>query len=290
MTIDLQPIGGSFAMEVKGVPLWEPLDAATEDAIREAYRTHSLLVFRRQPLSEDELYRFGHIVGEPQPYIEAHWQSAYREIVLLSNMRGGSGELIGGLSNRELTWHTDQSYNAEPVTGCYLYGVEVPADGGNTSWASLYNAYEALPPDLQSKVENLVGIFSYASRASQTQDRQSNQSIDERTRNTPDVKHALVNVNPVTGRKAIYIDPKTVTGIVGMPDDEAHALLDELLAYTVRPENVYLHDWQVGDLVLWDNAVLLHHRQPFPDTQNRLLKRMIIGLPQDGHIVPAALA
>ena len=75
-----------------------------------------------------------------------------------------------------------------------------------------------------------------------------------------------------------------------MPDDEAHDLLDELLSYTVRPENVYLHDWQVGDLVLWDNAVLLHHRQPFPDTQNRLLKRMIIGLPRDSHIVPAAVA
>lgn len=290
MAMRLEPIGDSFAREVKGVPLWQPIGAATAAAIRDAYQAHALLVFRRQPLSEDELYRFGKAVGEPKPYVEAHWQSSYREIVLLSNMRNAAGDLFGGLSNRELTWHTDQSYYAEPVTGCYLYGVEVPGDGGNTSWASLYGAYDSLPRGLQEKVEDMVGVFSYRSRAQKTQRKADNQSIDARILSTPDVKHALVNTHPKSGRKALYIDPKTVTGIVGVPDGAARDLFDELLSYAVRPENVYRHDWRPGDMVLWDNAVLLHHRQPFPNSQNRLLKRMIIGLSPAEHIIPAAVA
>ena len=107
---------------------------------------------------------------------------------------------------------------------------------------------------------------------------------------TPDVKHPLVNVNPATGRKALYIDPGTVVGIEGMPQDEANSLLDELLAHTVRPENVYEHDWRTGDLVLWDNAVALHARDAFPNDKNRLVKRMIIKLDPAQYIIPPVAA
>ena len=107
-----------------------------------------------------------------------------------------------------------------------------------------------------------------------------------RIRETPDVKHPLVNVNPSTGRKALFIDPKTVTGVDGLPEDEANDLLDRLLAHTIRPENVYDHDWQPGDLVLWDNAVVLHKRESFPSENSRLVKRMILKLDPAEHIIP----
>jgi taurine dioxygenase len=105
-------------------------------------------------------------------------------------------------------------------------------------------------------------------------------------RGFPDVKHPLVNVNPSTGRKALFIDPKTLTSIDGMPADETSDLLARLLAHTIRPENVYDHDWQPGDLVLWDNAVVLHKREGFPNECSRLVKRMILKLDPAEHIIP----
>jgi len=281
---------GSFACEVKGAALWETPTTDDAQAIREAYREHGVLVFRRQSLSERELVEFGRIIGNPSIYAETHWLSTYDEVIILSNMRGQDGEPLGGLANKGLTWHTDQSYYAEPVTGCFLYGVELPANGGGTRWASLYRAYETLSENMKEAVDGLVGTFSYRARAGTVTKAEDNHDRVRRIRETPDVKHPLVNVNPATGRKALYIDPGTVTGIDGMPDDEANNLLDELLAHTVQPENVYEHDWRVGDLVLWDNAVALHARDDFSNKENRLVKRMIIKLDPAQHIIPPVAA
>ena len=112
-------------------------------------------MFRRQSLSERELLEFGRLIGNPGIYAETHWLSTYDEIIILSNMRGQDGEPLGGLANKGLTWHTDQSYYARPVTGCFLYGVEVPANGGGTRWASLYRAYETLSDSMKNTIDAL---------------------------------------------------------------------------------------------------------------------------------------
>lgn len=280
---------GSFACEVNGSALWETQASGDALKIREAFQEHGVLVFRRQSLSERELLEFGRMIGSPSIYAETHWLSTYDEVIILSNMRGQDGEPLGGLANKGLTWHTDQSYYAEPVTGCFLYGVELPANGGNTRWASLYRAYSTLSNNMKNTIDSLVGTFSYQARAGEVVKTDDNHDRARRVRETPDVKHPLVNVNPATGLKALYIDPGTLIGIDGMPQDEADSLLDELLVHTVQPDNVYEHDWQVGDLVLWDNAVVLHARDAFPNAENRLVKRMIIKLDQTQYIIPPAV-
>ena len=132
MTLDLVPLAGSFAREVRGVSLHDPLDGVLGSALREAFSQHPVLVFRRQALGEDELVAFASALGTPERYVERSWWSSRPEVSIVSNMRNGTGELIGGLSSRELEWHTDQSYNAEPVTGCFLYAQVVPEAGGRT--------------------------------------------------------------------------------------------------------------------------------------------------------------
>lgn len=287
--MEFVPANGSFAREVVDHALWEPATAESEEAIRAAYRQHGVLVFRRQAMSEPDLLAFGKVVGKPSLYAEPHWLSTVPEVIILSNMRSQTGEMLGGLANKALTWHTDQSYYAEPVTGCFLYGVELPAEGGATRWASLYDAFDTLPDDLRTAVDDAVGTFSYAARSAHAQKADDNHDWERRLRETPDVKHPLVNVNPATGRKALYIDPGTVTGIDGMPEDEAFDLLDRLLDHVVRPENVYEHKWQPGDLVLWDNAAVLHARDAFPNEENRLVKRMLVKLNPADHIIPPAV-
>ena len=279
----------SFACEVRDHALWEPADPETQATIRNAYRQYGVLVFRRQAMSEPDLLAFGKMVGEPSLYAEPHWLSTVPEIILLSNMRSQTGEMLGGLSNKALTWHTDQSYYAEPVTGCFLYGVELPSEGGATRWASLYDAYETLPDELHKAVDRAVGTFSYAARSASAREADDNHDWERRLRETPDVKHPLVNVNPATGRKALFVDPGTLTGIDGMSEDEALDLLDRLLAHVVRPANVYEHEWRPGDLVLWDNAVVLHARDAFPNEENRLVKRMLVRLDPTNHIIPPAV-
>ncbi len=290
MPLSIVPSANSFAHEVRGLNLWEPISEPNASAIRTAYREHGVLVFRRQALGEQELLEFGKVVGNPAIYAEKAWLSTYPEVIILSNLRDAAGEMLGGLGNFELTWHTDQSYYAKPVTGCFLYGVELPAAGGMTSWASLYHAYDTLPAPLKKAVDGAVGIFSFAARIGPLHPgRYKNHDLAKRLAETPDVKHPLMNVNPATGRKALFIDPKTVTGIDNMPQDEANDLLNQLEAHTVRPHNVYDHDWQPGDLVLWDNAVVLHKREEFPNECHRLVKRMIIDLDPAQHIIPPAL-
>jgi alpha-ketoglutarate-dependent taurine dioxygenase len=284
----IEPIGGGFAQEVIDLPLWEPVGETDAAAIRDAYRESGVLVFRRQSLSERELLAFGKMIGEPGLYAESGWLSTYPEVILLSNLRAQDGAMLGGLANRALTWHTDQSYYATPVTGCFLYGVELPDEGGGTSWTSLYRAYETLPPALEKAIDGAIGTFSFAARVGGGSDQEDNHDRAKRLAETPDVKHPLVNVEPGTGRKALYIDPNTVIGIDGMPQDEADDLLDRLLDHATRPEHVYDHDWGPGDLVLWDNAAVLHKRETFPEGCNRLVKRMIIKLDPSRHIIPPA--
>ena len=122
-TLEIVPSGNSFAHEVRGLNLWQPISDADADAIRAAYRDHGVLVFRRQALSEKELLEFGKVVGNPAIYAETAWLSTYPEVIILSNLRDAAGQMLGGLGNHELSWHTDQSYYAKPVTGCFLYGV-----------------------------------------------------------------------------------------------------------------------------------------------------------------------
>ena len=279
-------VDGSFVQEVKNLPLWEPIGEGDAAAIRNAYLDSGVLVFRRQALSEDELLAFGNVIGAPELYAEATWRSTLPEVNILSNLRDQDGDMLGGLANKPLTWHTDQSYYATPVTGCFLYGVELPSEGGMTSWVSLFEAYENLPSELARAVDGAIGTFSFKARVGGATDKEDNHDRAKRLAETPDVKHPLVNVAPGTGRRALFIDPNTVTGIDGMEQDEAEDLLDRLLAHATKPTNVYDHDWGPGDLVLWDNATVLHKRDGFPNTCNRMVKRMIINLDPTRHIIP----
>jgi taurine dioxygenase len=304
VSIELQALDASFARQVHGLNLWDLLDersnqsqnrcGTAEEELRSAFNKHPVLVFRRQCLSEDELLTLGRVLGKPAEYVERSWHSSKPEVSIVSNMRNSAGDNIGGLSSKELNWHTDQSYNATPVTGCFLYAQVVPNDGSRTSWASLYAGYESLQEETKSRIELAIGIFSYAARTGAviTGDKDEQivqQSYSARIEASPDVRHPLVNKHPRSGRKSLYIDPGTLIGIDGMSTRDSAPLLAQLQQAATCAANVYHHQWQLGDLVLWDNAVTLHRRDAFADKQTRLLKRMIIDLPADTHIIPAQI-
>ena len=282
----LTPAQNGFARIVEGVALHEVPDTATCAALDRALAEHGVLVFRRQALSEPELAAASSAFGELERIVRSDWASkSVPEITYISNMLGPDGRNIGGIGQGELAWHTDQSYMAEPATGAMLYCVETPAHGAPTCWADLEAAYAALDDGLKREIDGLRGIFSYAVRVSGYVEADKMRE-EEIRRQTPDVTHPLVHIHPVSGRKALYLDPGTMAGVDGMDARDGMALIERLTAHATSDRFVYRHDWQVGDVVLWDNGFLLHKRDAFNPNQNRWLKRTTFRPSPTVHIVP----
>jgi len=245
-----------------------------------------VLVFRRQALSENELADFSALFGPLERTVRTDWASpAQPEVTLISNLRDAQAQSIGGLGDGEIQWHSDQSYMLNPATGAMLYALELPPEGGTTSWVDLCAAYAGLPERLKRAVEGKRAIFSYIKRLAGYQGADRVIS-EEARRKTPPITHPLVHTHPVTGRKALYLDSTTTTGIDGVDGSAGSALLEEIYAFATRPQFVYRHHWQVGDAVLWDNGLTMHRREPFDPLARRLLKRTTIFLSRDRHIVP----
>jgi taurine dioxygenase len=286
MTLESKPLGDSFACEVLGLRLWEPLDDGTVDELRDLWAHHPVLVFRRQALSEQELAGFSALFGPLERVVRTEWASpVVPEVGLISNLKDGQARPIGGLGDGEIQWHSDQSYMMNPATGAMLYALELPPEGGTTSWVDLCAAYAGLPDPLKRTVEGRRAVFSYVKRLAGYQgvDRAIS---EEAKRKTPPVLHPLVHPHPVTGRKALYLDSTTTVGIEGMDEVSGAALLDEIYAFATRPEFVYRHHWRVGDVVMWDNGLTMHRREPFDPAARRLMKRTTIFLSSERHIVP----
>lgn len=286
MPLETRPLDNSFACEVVGLRLWEPLNVQTVNELRALWAHHGVLVFRRQALSEHELADFSALFGPLERIVRTEWASPVRpEVGLISNLKDAQGKPIGGLGDGEIQWHSDQSYMLNPATGAMLYALELPPEGGSTSWVDLCAAYAGLPDRLKRAVDGRRGIFSYVKRLA------GYQGVDrviseEAKRKTPPILHPLVHTHPVTGRKALYLDSTTTIGIEDMNDTSGSALLEEIYEFATRQDFVYRHHWRVGDALLWDNGFTMHRREPFDPSARRLMKRTTIFLSRERHIVP----
>jgi taurine dioxygenase len=285
--LETRQLHPTLAREVVGLRLWEVLDEASVAELRALFAQYGVLVFRRQALSEGELVAFCALFGPLERTVRSDWASpAIPEVTVLSNLQDGFGRPIGGLGDGELQWHSDQSYMLNPATGAALYALELPTEGGETFWVDLRAAYAGLPRQLRTRISGKRGIFDYAKRLA-GYGRTSDQQISEEARRlTPPVTHALVRAHPETGDRSLYLDATTTAGIDYMDTASGLALLDEVYDNATRDEFVYAHQWQVGDLVVWDNGFTMHRRTAFDPGARRLMKRMTMTLDRHRHVVP----
>jgi len=284
--LESRELENNVACEVVGLRLWEPQDDQTIDELRALWADHPVLVFRRQALSEDELAEFSARFGPLERTVRTDWASPVRpEVSLISNLKDAQAKPIGGLGDGEIQWHSDQSYMLNPATGAMLYALELPSEGGATSWVDLCAAYAGLPERLKRAVEGQRAIFSYVKRLAGYQGVDRVISEEAKTK-TPLILHPLVHTHPVTGRKALYLDSTTTVGIDGIDEASGSALLDEIYEFATQPKFTYCHHWQVGDALLWDNGFTMHRREPFDPTARRLMKRTTMFLARERHIVP----
>ena len=241
--------------------LAQDIDEATFREIERAFHDNLVVVFRRQTLSNERHIEFSHRFGELEVHIvKKYLLPGYPEILLISNIRGEQGEHIG-LADAGFTWHSDTSYRRRPSRCSLLYAKEVPQRNGqplgDTIFANAIAAYEALPENMKERLSGLNAIHRYSARrrvADSPRPKLSQAQLDE----TPDISHPIVRTHPYTGRKSLYVTAGECVGIEGMPEDEAVDLIAELDAHCVRPEFLYRHKWQVGDLLMWDNTSSMH--------------------------------
>jgi taurine dioxygenase len=259
--------------EVKGVDLTRPVDTELRDRLNRAFVEHSVLVFRDQHLSPQQLLDAVQLFGEVFPQHNDRFAlPECPEIHYISNQDfypDGKRYIPGE------GYHTDHSNAAAPPKATVLHAVQLPDRGGDTQFVNMHRAYGGLPEAMRRRIEGLRAIHVYQSRHSE---RKLMALSEAARRNVPDaVLHPLARTHPESGRKSIYLNPIRTEGIVGMAETEALALLDELLAHATQPQYEYRHQWRAGDMVMWDNRCLLHKANGDYDmSQVRYLYRIML--------------
>ena len=243
-------------------------------AIHRAWLDHLVILFRRQRLNDDDLIAFSRHFGEldwaPVQETGRRFVEGHPEIYVVSNVIE-NGVPIGSLGAGEAVWHTDMSYLEIPPKASMLYALEVPPAGGNTYFCNMYRAYESLPASLQRRIANLT-LKHDATYNSGGYLRQGVSAVDDPTA-SHGVYHPLVCSHAETGRLVLYLGRRRNAYIGGLPLAESEALLDELWSYASQAEISWHNEWQVGDVVLWDNRCTMHRRDPFDPDSRRILHR-----------------
>jgi taurine dioxygenase len=280
--IEIRPLGDAVGAEVLGADLAALSDDAFL-AIEKAWRDHPVLRFRGQTLSDAALMNFsrrfgpldrvpiraaaGAMTDDPRLAVAP---DAVDYVNVISNVKL-DGKAIGGLGNYEASWHTDMSYNEAPPIASLLYAIEVPPEGGNTGFASMYAAYEALDAQTRARLDGLTCIHD-ASRNSVGELRRGFADIDD-PRQTVGARHPIVRTHPDTGRKCLFLGRRRGAYIPELPLEDGEALLDRLWAHATEPRFCWTQTWQAGDLVLWDNRCVMHRRDEFDDRYQRIMHR-----------------
>ncbi|MEE2688812.1 MAG: TauD/TfdA family dioxygenase [Pseudomonadota bacterium] len=267
------PISEALGAEIKDVDLAK-VDDATYRGIRNAWIDNLVLLFRNQSIDDAELVAFSRLFGELDmaPPQENGLQAVVNqpEIMVISNVKEG-GVPIGSLGDGEAIWHTDMNYAEYPPLGSALFSLEVPDMGGNTGFCNMYMALEALPADLRAKLEGK----SIKHDASMTSGGYLRHGMDEVTdvSQCPGAIHPIIRNHPESNRSVLYLGRRLNAYVMNMPIDESEALLDEIWQYTTLEHHTWHHQWQVGDVVFWDNRAVMHRRDAFDSGQRRIMHR-----------------
>ena len=273
MTWTLTQLSDITGAAVSGLDLTQPVEPATRARLNHAFSEHSVLVIRGQHLTPVQTLTAVQLFGEIFPQHNTRFAlPACPQIHYISNQDTypDGRRYIPGEG-----WHTDHSNDVRPPKATILHAVSLPDRGGDTEYANMAAAWDALPQSMQQRLAGLLAIHVYQSSHSNRKLMGLSDANKERVPNA--VLHPLVRTHPETGRKAIYINPIRVEGIVGLDHKEALPLLDELLAHATQPRFIYRHQWQPGDLVMWDNRCLLHKANGDYDmAQLRYLYRVML--------------
>ena len=275
--MEVRPLGPGFAAEVRGVGLANV--AARDDAyraVRAAFEEHSVLLFRGQPVTDELQVAYSKRFG-PLELAKVASRGEGTPFSILTNMDGKGGlvppdhkEALRARANQ--LWHTDSCFKIPPALASVLSARTIPPAGGETEFASMRRGWERLPEAMRARLADAFAWHDYSYSRGKIAPQLA--SGPEKSA-LPPVRWRMRWRNPANGRDSLYIASHTCT-IDGVPQDEAQALLAELIDHVTAPAQTYLHTWLPGDVIMWDNRSVLHRGRPWPDDQPRFVCRTTI--------------
>lgn len=274
--MEFAKLDGAFGVEARGVNL-NQLDDASFKMLWEAWLQHHLLVVRGQKLTAESFHAYARRLGKPEPHvINQFHHPKIADILILSNVKQ-HGQPIG-LQDAGTYFHSDYSYLQVPARCTTLYSISVPAQGGETLFANQVAAYDDLSADMKARIDPLVVRHRYGNRDDLDVNSRTVASVlnAEQDAKMQWVRHRLARPHPLTDRKALYAVSGSSFGIEGMSDKEGVELLDELKHHATQPRYQCALKYGVGDVVLWDNAALLHSATLINPDHPRTLWRITI--------------
>ena len=273
MAISVRPLSNAVGAEALDIDLSDTLEADDFDKVYEAFLEFGLLAFRRQHITPDEQIKFSSRFGaiSVHPMQEARHPD-HPELIVIQNKtyrydedpetdsEDKEGDKVG-----VIPWHSDLTYTTKPSVAAVLYAIAVPPEGGETGFIDIARVYDALPTRVQHQIEDLEAVHWLGTDAGPADAR-----FDK-------VVHPLVLIHPESRRKGLNVSPFFIREIVGMDKKEGRQLLDWLIDFTLQPEFIYYHTWEVGDAVIWDNRRTMHHATGWDHRHRRILHRTTIG-------------
>ncbi len=274
LTLNVEKLSPHIGAEVRGIDLSQPQDEETMAELKRLWLEYIVLLFRDQELDQAAQLRatefFGKVgyLARPANEYPVGYDQLLPNVMLISNIRE-NGEPIGALPDGEMMFHHDMLHSEVPHKGTMLYSVEIPSHGGETLFASGYAAYETLPDNIRAPLDGKWAKHHYNYGSTQKGDERGTVAYS-------DSQHPIFRTHEETGRKAVYVNRLMTEEVIGLPKDESDNLLNALFDHMEKPEFVYEHSWQVGDLLLWDNRNSSHARRDFPNGERRLMLRTTI--------------
>jgi taurine dioxygenase len=286
VTIQVSPFAAGCGADISDVDISEPLSTADRDAIRKAWLDNLVLRFRGQKMTDAQHMAFTHQFGElefnPAALIAKQYgvetQSSGRkseippEISVISNILE-NGKAIGGLGDGEAFWHTDSSFVDVPPAASLLRSLECPppSAGGATSFLNCYSAYDTLPAETKQRINGLTMIHA-ATHSSGGKAHKGFETVADVSK-VPGACQPMVRTHPETGKKSLFLGRRINAYVLGLTVAESEELLDELWGHMVQDKFTWTQEWQVGDLVWWDNRCAMHRRDAFDPATRRLMHR-----------------
>ena len=264
-----------MAAEVDGVDLSAPVESELAAALNKAFLSHLVLCIRGQRLTPSQYVDAARTFGEPQRQLVKHFLHRSEPLISLVSSFGnrdavGDGQPIV----RGPYWHTDDSFFELPAKATVLYAVEIPRVRGDTWFANMHAAYEALDEETKARIAGLRAVHKYVSRRAGARVAKLSEHDREMT---PDVSHPLVRTHPETGRMSLYLNPNRIDHVKGLSLSESDALLDSLYAHAFEERFHYRHRWRIGDLLVWDNRCTMHRAcTDLKPGDRRLLHRILL--------------
>ncbi len=281
MSITVTPTHPEFVAEVSGVDLAQPLKPNDRQTIEDAINRYAVVVFRGQTLDDEKQVAFAGHFGPIESsalklrHRDIKHRIASSQVADISNLDGDGNVMkpdarrrLDGLANR--LWHTDASFRAVPGALSMLYAHVIPEEGGDTEFADMRAAYDALPEAKKKELEGLVAEHSIWRSREQLG---VVQYTDEERASLPPVPQRVVRTHPGSHRKTLYLAAHA-SHILGLPVADGRLIILDLIEHATQPRFVHTHRWAKGDLVIWDNRCTMHRARPFDTTKVRDLRRV----------------